>query len=54
VLHMTQNEKIPQNTVDIDEVNMVKVRRLLDMFDDNDDVQDVYHNANLPDEDDEE
>jgi len=49
-----QNEKIPQNTVDIDEVNMVKVRRLLDMFDDNDDVQDVYHNANLPDEDDEE
>lgn len=49
-----QNEKIPQNTVDIDEANMVKVRRLLDMFDDNDDVQDVYHNANLPDEDDEE
>ena len=49
-----QNEKIPQNTVDIDEANMVKVRRLLDMFDDNDDVQDVYHNANLPEEDDEE
>ena len=49
-----QNEKIPQNMVDIDEVNMVKVRRLLDMFDDNDDVQDVYHNANLPEEEDEE
>ncbi|MDO5022823.1 MAG: YebC/PmpR family DNA-binding transcriptional regulator [Eubacteriales bacterium] len=30
-----------------------KINKLLDMLDDNDDVVSVYHNANLPDEDDE-
>jgi len=48
-----QNERIPQNTVDIDGDTLAKVQKLLDMFDDNDDVQDVYHNANLPEEDEE-
>ena len=31
-----------------------KVRKTIDMFDDMDDVQEVYTNADLPDEDDEE
>ena len=46
---------IPQTTVDISDPEMVmKVERLLDMFDDDDDVQNVYHNANLPEEEEEE
>ena len=42
---------IPQNTVDvIDPETLAKVERFLEMLDDNDDVQDVFHNGNLPDE----
>ncbi|MDD4834450.1 MAG: YebC/PmpR family DNA-binding transcriptional regulator [Lutispora sp.] len=42
---------IPQNTVAVTaEEDVKKVNKMLDMFDDNDDVQDVYHNAELPDE----
>ena len=45
---------LPQTTVDITDEEMVaKVQRLLDMFDDDDDVQNVYHNANLPEEEEE-
>ncbi len=46
--------KIPSNTVDLNDVEIEKFTRMLDMFDDNDDVQDVYHNANLPEPEDEE
>ncbi|MCH5163015.1 MAG: YebC/PmpR family DNA-binding transcriptional regulator [Clostridiales bacterium] len=46
--------QIPASTVDVDEEAAVKIRRMLDMFDDDDDVQNVYHNANLPDDEDEE
>ena len=46
---------IPQNTVAIpDEESLAKVIKLLDMLDDNDDVADVYHNAELPEEEEEE
>lgn len=46
---------IPKTTVDISDPEMVeKVRRLLDAMEDNDDVQEVYHNAILPDEEDDE
>ncbi len=46
---------IPQNTVAIpDEETLSKVLKLLDMLDDNDDVADVYHNAELPEEEEEE
>lgn len=45
---------IPSATVDVDEEAEVKIKRMLDMFDDDDDVQNVYHNANLSDEEDEE
>lgn len=43
---------IPQNTVDAasDPELVEKIERMLDRFDDNDDVQEVYHNAAMPDE----
>ncbi|SHJ24352.1 YebC/PmpR family DNA-binding transcriptional regulator [Lutispora thermophila] len=42
---------IPKNTVEVtDEEDVKKINKMLDMFDDNDDVQDVYHNAELPDD----
>ena len=47
--------KIPQNTVSVDDPDTLKnIQKLLDMLDDNDDVQNVYHNAELPEEEDEE
>ena len=47
---------IPQNTVDIssDPEMVQKVERLLEKLEDNDDVQEVYHNAVLPEEEEEE
>ncbi len=36
-----------------DELQLKKFQKMLDMFDDNDDVQDVWHNAILPDEEEE-
>ena len=45
-----ETDKIPANTVDLDDDNLVKFRRMLDLLDDNDDVQNVFHNANLPEE----
>ncbi len=48
-------DKIPQNTVAVtDEDTLAKIQKLLDMLEENDDVQNVYHNADLPDTDDEE
>jgi len=45
--------RIPQNTVDGSDPEIAeKLQRMLDRFDDNDDVQDVYHNALLPQNDD--
>ncbi len=45
---------IPSNTVDVADGEIVdKLNRLLDMFDDNDDVQEVFHNGILPEEPDE-
>ena len=47
--------KIPQNTVSVDDPDTLKnIQKLLDMLEDNDDVQNVYHNAELPEEEDEE
>ena len=46
---------IPQNTVEVtDEETLAKIIKLLDMLEDNDDVADVYHNAELPEDDEEE
>lgn len=46
--------RVPSATVDVDSDTVVKIRRMLDMFDDDDDVQNVYHNANIADDEDEE
>ncbi|MBR4080168.1 MAG: YebC/PmpR family DNA-binding transcriptional regulator [Clostridia bacterium] len=47
-------QKIPQNTVAITDPDILtKVQKLLDMLDDNDDVQNVWHNAELPEEEEE-
>ncbi|MCH5161180.1 MAG: YebC/PmpR family DNA-binding transcriptional regulator [Clostridiales bacterium] len=49
---LAEVQRVPSSTVDVDEGTVVKIKRMLDMFDDDDDVQNVYHNANLPDEED--
>lgn len=41
---------IPQNTLDVDAETGRKLLRLMDALDDNDDVQNVYANFDLPDE----
>ncbi len=46
-----QRQKIPLTTVRVDdEETLQKVRKLLEMLEDNDDVMEVYHNAELPPE----
>lgn len=48
-------EYIPMTKVQIADSELVeKMQKLLDMFDDNDDVQNVYHNWDMPEEEDEE
>lgn len=47
-------DKLPQNVVAIpDQDTMDKVQKLLEMLDDLDDVQNVYHNADLPEDEEE-
>ena len=46
--------RIPNMTVSLEGEAIVKFTKMLDMFEENDDVQNVYHNAELPEEDDEE
>jgi YebC/PmpR family DNA-binding regulatory protein len=41
---------IPDNMTPISMEAAVKVQKLIDMLEDDDDVQDVYHNAEFPDE----
>ena len=43
-------DRIPQTTVTVDDDALKKVNWMLDMFEDNDDVQNVFHNALLPEE----
>ena len=50
-----ETEMIPSNTVDVSDLEMVeKIERMLEMFEDNDDVQEVFHNAILPENEEEE
>ena len=46
---------MPQNTVNAkDDAELAeKINKMIERFDDNDDVQEVYHNADLPEEEDE-
>lgn len=41
---------IPSNYVDLDETKLTTFQKMLDMLNDLDDVQEVYHNVNLPEE----
>lgn len=44
----TEVTMIPQSTIDLDEKQMESFQKLYDALEDLDDVQDVYHNVNLP------
>ena len=47
-------QKIPQNTVEVtDPDTVLKIQKMLDLLEENDDVQNVFHNADLPEEEDE-
>jgi len=41
---------IPENTVKLESEDAQKLLRIIERLEDNEDVQDVYHNADLPDE----
>ena len=48
-------QKIPQNTVAVTDPETVeKIQKMLDLLEESDDVQNVYHNAELPDDEDDE
>ncbi len=48
-------QKLPQNTVEVtDPETIEKIQKMLDLLEESDDVQNVYHNADLPEEDEEE
>ena len=48
-------QKIPQNTVEVtDPDTILKIQKMLDLLEENDDVQNVFHNADLPEEDEDE
>ena len=43
-------QRIPQNTIFLDDESRDKLLKMLDAFEDNDDVQNVYHNAEYNEE----
>lgn len=43
-------QMVPDNYVDLDETKLTTFNRMLDALDDSDDVQEVYHNVNMPEE----
>ncbi|SMF71191.1 YebC/PmpR family DNA-binding transcriptional regulator [Pseudobacteriovorax antillogorgiicola] len=42
---------VPENYTELDEEKAAKLTKLIDTLEDNDDVQNVYHNGQFPDED---
>ena len=47
-------QKIPQNTVAVTDPDTIqKIQKMLDLLEENDDVQNVFHNADLPDDEEE-
>ena len=48
-----QIEMVPQNMITLDGEDLAKFKRLVDALEDLDDVQEVYHNVDLPVEDEE-
>jgi YebC/PmpR family DNA-binding regulatory protein len=47
---MAEVQQVPSNTVDVTEDIEESIQKMLDMLDDSDDVQNVYHNAAMSDE----
>lgn len=47
-------EMIPQNSVSLDDETSQRVSNMVETLEDNDDVQNVYHNVDLPEQNDEE
>lgn len=47
-------QMVPQNKVALDDDQLVKFNKLYDMLDELDDVQEIFHNVELPEEDEEE
>ena len=47
-------QMVPQNKVNLDDEQLVKFNKLYDMLDELDDVQEIFHNVELPEEDEEE
>ena len=43
-------DMVPQTTTALNEEQQVKFEKMLDMLEDNDDVQNIFHNADLKDE----
>jgi len=53
-LDSTEIEMIPSNYIDLPTDKLKTFNKLLESLEDSDDVQEVYHNVNLPEENDEE
>ena len=43
-------QRIPKTMVNLDKEQAMKVMKLIDMFEDDDDVQNVFHNLEITDE----
>ncbi len=46
-------QMVPNDKITLSDDQLVTFNKMLDAFDDNDDVQDIYHNVELPEEEDE-
>ena len=49
----SQIEMLPQNEITLEGDDLAKFKRLIDALEDLDDVQNVYHNVNLPEDEEE-
>lgn len=47
---LAESQLVPDLYVDLDQSKLVSFQKMLDVLNDLDDVQEVYHNVNLPDE----
>jgi len=47
-------EMVPKDTISVSADSAAKIQKIIDIFEENDDVQNVYHNADLPEVEDEE
>ena len=47
-------EMVPNDKITLNEDQLVTFNKMLDAFEDNDDVQDIYHNVDIPEDEDDE